>query len=84
MMIGGLRETIAKLAEQTTLRGDAVTTEAVAFDPKRLAERLGARSRARRCAPRFRRDRAPVSQVSGQSRLRFQMKSSQVRDGNYL
>ena len=38
MMIGRLRETIAKLAEQTTLRGDAVMTEAVAFDPKRLAE----------------------------------------------
>lgn len=38
MMIGRLRETIAKLAEQTTLRGDAVMSEAVAFDPKRLAE----------------------------------------------
>jgi len=38
MMIGRLRETIAKLAEQTTLRGDAVMTEAVVFDPKRLAE----------------------------------------------
>jgi len=38
MMIGRLRETIAKLAEQTTLRGDAVMKEAVVFDPKRLAE----------------------------------------------
>ncbi len=38
MMIGRLRETIARLAEQTTLRGDAVMTEAVVFDPKRLAE----------------------------------------------
>jgi CRP-like cAMP-binding protein len=38
MMIGRLRETIARLAEQTTLRGDAVVTESVVFDPKRLAE----------------------------------------------
>jgi CRP-like cAMP-binding protein len=38
MMIGRLRETIAKLAEQTTLRGDAVMNESVVFDPKRLAE----------------------------------------------
>jgi CRP/FNR family cyclic AMP-dependent transcriptional regulator len=38
MMIGRLRETIAKLAEQTTLQGDAVMKEAVVFDPKRLAE----------------------------------------------
>ena len=38
MMIGRLRETIAKLAEKTTLRGDAVVTESVVFDPKRLAE----------------------------------------------
>jgi CRP-like cAMP-binding protein len=38
IMIGRLRETIAKLAEQTTLRGDAVMKESVVFDPKRLAE----------------------------------------------
>jgi CRP-like cAMP-binding protein len=38
MMIGRLRETIAKLAEQTTLRGDAAMKESVVFDPKRLAE----------------------------------------------
>jgi CRP/FNR family cyclic AMP-dependent transcriptional regulator len=38
IMIGRLRETIAKLAEQTTLRGDAVVKESVVFDPKRLAE----------------------------------------------
>lgn len=38
MMIGRLRETIARLAEQTTLRGDAAMKEAVVFDPKRLAE----------------------------------------------
>ena len=38
MMIGRLRETIAKLAEQTTLRGDAVMKESVVFDPKRLAQ----------------------------------------------
>ena len=38
MMIGRLRETIARLAEQTTLRGDAVVNESVVFDPKRLAE----------------------------------------------
>jgi len=38
IMIGRLRETIAKLAEQTTLRGDAVLKESAAFDPKRLAE----------------------------------------------
>ena len=37
-MIGRLRETIARLAEQTTLRGDAVVNESVVFDPKRLAE----------------------------------------------
>jgi len=38
MMIGRLRETIARLAEQTTLRGDAAMKESVVFDPKRLAE----------------------------------------------
>ena len=38
VMIGRLRETIAKLAEQTTLRGAAVLKEAAVFDPKRLAE----------------------------------------------
>ena len=38
IMIGRLRETIARLAEQTTLRGDAVVKESVVFDPKRLAE----------------------------------------------
>ncbi|MEK6245267.1 MAG: cyclic nucleotide-binding domain-containing protein [Pseudomonadota bacterium] len=38
IMIGRLRETIAKLAEQTTLRGDAVMKESAVFDPKRLAE----------------------------------------------
>ena len=38
MMIGRLRETIARLAEKTTLRGDAVVSESVVFDPKRLAE----------------------------------------------
>ena len=38
MMIGRLRETIAKLAEQTTLQGDAVMKESVVFDPNRLAE----------------------------------------------
>jgi len=38
IMIGRLRETIAKLAEQTTLRGEAVRKESVVFDPKRLAE----------------------------------------------
>jgi CRP/FNR family transcriptional regulator, cyclic AMP receptor protein len=38
MMIGRLRETIARLAEKTTLRGDAVVNESVVFDPKRLAE----------------------------------------------
>ena len=38
IMIGRLRETIAKLAEQTTLRGAAVLKEAAVFDPKRLAE----------------------------------------------
>jgi CRP-like cAMP-binding protein len=38
IMIARLRETIAKLAEQTTLRGDAVVKESVVFDPKRLAE----------------------------------------------
>ena len=38
IMIGRLRETIARLAEQTTLRGDDVLKESVVFDPKRLAE----------------------------------------------
>jgi CRP/FNR family transcriptional regulator, cyclic AMP receptor protein len=38
IMIARLRETIARLAEQTTLRGDAVVKESVVFDPKRLAE----------------------------------------------
>lgn len=38
MMIGRLRDTIARLAEQTTLRGESVVKEAVVFDPKRLAE----------------------------------------------
>jgi len=38
MMIARLRETIARLAEQTTLRGDAVVKESVVFDPRRLAE----------------------------------------------
>jgi CRP/FNR family transcriptional regulator, cyclic AMP receptor protein len=38
IMIGRLRETIAKLAEQTTLRGDAVLKESAVFDPKRLTE----------------------------------------------
>jgi len=38
IMIGRLRETIAKLAEQTTLRGAAVLKEAAVFDPKRLTE----------------------------------------------
>jgi len=38
IMIARLRETIAKLAEQTTLRGEAVVKESVVFDPKRLAE----------------------------------------------
>jgi CRP/FNR family transcriptional regulator, cyclic AMP receptor protein len=38
MMIGRLRETIARLAEQTTLKGDSVMKEAVVFDPKRLAQ----------------------------------------------
>ena len=38
IMIGRLRETIAKLAEQTTLRGDAVLKESAVFDPQRLAE----------------------------------------------
>jgi CRP/FNR family cyclic AMP-dependent transcriptional regulator len=38
IMIGRLRETIAKLAEQTTLQGDAVIKESVVFDPKRLSE----------------------------------------------
>ena len=38
IMIGRLRETIARLAEQTTLRGDAVMKESVVFDPKRLAQ----------------------------------------------
>lgn len=38
IMIGRLRETIARLAEQTTLRGDAALKESAVFDPKRLAE----------------------------------------------
>ena len=38
IMIGRLRETFARLAEQTTLRGDALVKESVVFDPKRLAE----------------------------------------------
>jgi CRP/FNR family cyclic AMP-dependent transcriptional regulator len=38
IMIGRLRETIGRLAEQTTLQGDAVLKESVVFDPKRLAE----------------------------------------------
>jgi CRP-like cAMP-binding protein len=38
IMIGRLRETIAKLAEQTSLRGEAVRKESVVFDPKRLAD----------------------------------------------
>ena len=38
IMIARLRETIARLAEQTTLRGDAVVKESVVFDPRRLAE----------------------------------------------
>jgi CRP-like cAMP-binding protein len=38
IMIGRLRETLAKLAEQTTLRGDALVKESIVFDPKRLAE----------------------------------------------
>lgn len=38
IMIGRLRDTIARLAEQTTLRGEAVREESAVFDPKRLAE----------------------------------------------
>src|SRR3990172_2507825 len=38
IMIGRLRETIARLAEQTTIRGNAVLKESAAFDPGRLAE----------------------------------------------
>jgi CRP/FNR family cyclic AMP-dependent transcriptional regulator len=38
IMITRLRETIARLMDQTTLRGDAVVKEAIVFDPKRLAE----------------------------------------------
>jgi CRP-like cAMP-binding protein len=38
IMIARLRETIARLAEQTTLRGDAVVKESVVFDPRRLAD----------------------------------------------
>jgi CRP-like cAMP-binding protein len=38
IMIARLRDTIAKLAEQTTLRGEAVVKEAVVFDPQRLAD----------------------------------------------
>jgi CRP-like cAMP-binding protein len=38
IMIGRLRETIARLAEQTTLQRDAVRADSAVFDPKRLAE----------------------------------------------
>ena len=38
IMIGRLRDTIARLAEQTTLRGESVVKESVVFDPKRLAD----------------------------------------------
>jgi CRP/FNR family cyclic AMP-dependent transcriptional regulator len=38
IMIARLRDTIAKLAEQTTLQGEAVVKEAVVFDPQRLAD----------------------------------------------
>lgn len=38
IMIGRLRDTIARLAEQTTLRGDAAVKESVVFDARRLAE----------------------------------------------
>jgi CRP/FNR family cyclic AMP-dependent transcriptional regulator len=38
IMIGRLRDTIAKLAEQTTLGTEAALKESVVFDPKRLAE----------------------------------------------
>ena len=38
IMIGRLRETIARLAEQTNLTHDAVREDSAAFDPKRLAE----------------------------------------------
>jgi CRP-like cAMP-binding protein len=38
IMIARLRDTIAKLAEQTTLRGDALVKESVVFDPRRLAD----------------------------------------------
>jgi CRP-like cAMP-binding protein len=38
IMIGRLRETLARLAEQTSLRADAVQKESVVFDPQRLAE----------------------------------------------
>ena len=38
IMIGRLRETLAKLAEQTSMGRDDVMKESVVFDPKRLAE----------------------------------------------
>jgi CRP/FNR family cyclic AMP-dependent transcriptional regulator len=38
IMIGRLRETIAKLTEQTTLQREAVRKDSAVFDPKRLAE----------------------------------------------
>ncbi|HEY8069885.1 MAG TPA: cyclic nucleotide-binding domain-containing protein [Burkholderiales bacterium] len=38
IMIGRLRETVARLAEQTALQGDAVLRESAVFDPKRLTE----------------------------------------------
>jgi len=38
IMIGRLRDTIARLAEQTSLGSEAALKESVVFDPKRLAE----------------------------------------------
>ena len=38
IMIGRLRETLARLAEQTSMATDAMIEESVIFDPKRLAE----------------------------------------------
>jgi len=38
IMIGRLRETLARLAEQTSLRSEAVRKESVVFDARRLAE----------------------------------------------
>jgi CRP/FNR family transcriptional regulator, cyclic AMP receptor protein len=38
IMIGRLRETIARLAANDALKGDAVLKESAVFDPKRLAE----------------------------------------------